>query len=132
MQFSLHATRRTPHGASGLVQAISTWLAKALRAPSGIVGLRESVVIQLRLCTKKKAVMRPAQYAFEAAQLVVFASGENVVALVFAGGDNYYCSTLLVFDVGDISSNDVYTHSVKWSLGVCSRIYHQTNDLVDL
>ena len=34
MQFTLHATRRTPHGASCLVQAMSTWLVKTRRAPS--------------------------------------------------------------------------------------------------
>ena len=34
MQFTLHATRRTPHGASRLVQAISAWLVKTRRAPS--------------------------------------------------------------------------------------------------
>ena len=34
MQFTLHATRRTPHGASLLVQAMSSWLVKTRRAPS--------------------------------------------------------------------------------------------------
>ena len=34
MQFTLHATRRTPHGASHLVQAMSAWLGKTRRAPS--------------------------------------------------------------------------------------------------
>ena len=34
MQFTLHATRRTPHGASRLVQAMSVWLVKSRRAPS--------------------------------------------------------------------------------------------------
>ena len=34
MQFTLHATRRTPHGASRLVQAMSAWLVKTRRAPS--------------------------------------------------------------------------------------------------
>ena len=34
MQFPLHATRRTPHGASRLVQAMSAWLVKTRRAPS--------------------------------------------------------------------------------------------------
>ena len=34
MQFILHATRRTPHGASRLVQAMSAWLVKTRRAPS--------------------------------------------------------------------------------------------------
>ena len=34
MQFTLHAPRRTPHGASRLVQAISAWLVKPRRAPS--------------------------------------------------------------------------------------------------
>ena len=33
MQFTLHATRRTPHGASRLGQAMSAWL-KTRRAPS--------------------------------------------------------------------------------------------------
>ena len=34
MQFTLRATRRTPHGASRLVQAMSVWLVKPRRAPS--------------------------------------------------------------------------------------------------
>ena len=34
MQFTLHAARRTPHGASRLVHAISAWLVKTRRAPS--------------------------------------------------------------------------------------------------
>ena len=34
MQFTLHATRRTPHGASRLVQAMSAWLVKTRCAPS--------------------------------------------------------------------------------------------------
>ena len=34
MQFTLHATRRTPHGASRLVQAMSAWLVKTRRGPS--------------------------------------------------------------------------------------------------
>ena len=34
MQFTLHATRRTPHRASRLVQAMSAWLVKTRRAPS--------------------------------------------------------------------------------------------------
>ena len=34
MQFTLHATRRTPHGASRMVQAMSSWLVKTRRAPS--------------------------------------------------------------------------------------------------
>ena len=33
MQLTLHATRRTPHGASRLVQAMSAWLVKTRRAP---------------------------------------------------------------------------------------------------
>ena len=33
MQFTLHAIRRTPHGASRLVQAMSAWLMKTRRAP---------------------------------------------------------------------------------------------------
>ena len=33
-QFILHATRRTPHGASHLVQAMFAWLVKTRRAPS--------------------------------------------------------------------------------------------------
>ena len=45
MQFTLHATRRTPRGASRLVQATSAWLVKTRRAPSlhsrhvGVYGL---------------------------------------------------------------------------------------------
>ena len=34
MQFTLHATRRTPHVAPRLVQAISAWSVKTRRAPS--------------------------------------------------------------------------------------------------
>ena len=34
MQFTLHATRRTPHGGSRLVQAMCAWLVKIRRAPS--------------------------------------------------------------------------------------------------
>ena len=34
MQFTLHATRRTPHGAWRLVQAMPAWLLKTRRAPS--------------------------------------------------------------------------------------------------
>ena len=34
MQLTLHATRRTPCGASRLVQAMSAWLVKTRRAPS--------------------------------------------------------------------------------------------------
>ena len=34
MQFTLHATRRTPHGESRLVQAMSAWLVETRRAPS--------------------------------------------------------------------------------------------------
>ena len=34
MQPALHATRRTPHGASRLVQAMPVWSAKIRRAPS--------------------------------------------------------------------------------------------------
>ena len=34
MQFTLHATRRTPHRASRLVQAMSAWSVKNRRAPS--------------------------------------------------------------------------------------------------
>ena len=35
MQFALHAIRRTPHGASRLELAMSAWLVKTRRAPSG-------------------------------------------------------------------------------------------------
>ena len=34
MQFTLRATRRTPHGAPRLVQAMSAWLVKTRRTPS--------------------------------------------------------------------------------------------------
>ena len=34
MQLTLHATRRTPHGASRLVLAMSAWSVKTRRAPS--------------------------------------------------------------------------------------------------
>ena len=52
MQFTLHATRRTPHGASRMVQAMSAWSTQCLpgwRKPDvlhpGIVGMRGSTVI---------------------------------------------------------------------------------------
>ena len=52
MQFTLHATRQTRHGASRLVQAMSAWLVKTRRAPSRhIVGMRWSMAIRLRPCT---------------------------------------------------------------------------------
>ena len=51
MRFTLHATRRTPHGASRLVQAMHAWLVKTRRAPSRIVGMRGPMVIRLRPCT---------------------------------------------------------------------------------
>ena len=35
MQFTFHAARQTPHGASRLVLAMSAWLMKTRRAPSG-------------------------------------------------------------------------------------------------
>ena len=34
IQFTFHATRRTPLGASRLVQAMSAWLVRTRRAPS--------------------------------------------------------------------------------------------------
>ena len=34
MQFTIHATRRTPHGASRLVHAMSAWLVNIRRVPS--------------------------------------------------------------------------------------------------
>ena len=34
MQFTLHTTRRKPHGASRLVQTMPAWVVKTLRAPS--------------------------------------------------------------------------------------------------
>ena len=34
MQLTLHVTRRTPHGGSRLVLAMSVWSVKTLRAPS--------------------------------------------------------------------------------------------------
>ena len=51
-QLALHATRRTPHGASRLVQALFAWLVKkpdVLRP--GIEGMRGSRVMRLRPCT---------------------------------------------------------------------------------
>ena len=47
MQFTLHASRRTPHGASRLVQAMSAWLVKLDVLRPGIVGMRGSIVIML-------------------------------------------------------------------------------------
>ena len=50
MKLTFHATRRTPHGASRLVQGMSAWLVKTRRAPSQHVGMRGSTVIRLRPC----------------------------------------------------------------------------------
>ena len=47
---TLHATRRTPHGASRLVQAISAWSVKPDVLRPGIVGLRVSTAIRLQPC----------------------------------------------------------------------------------
>ena len=44
MQFTLHATRRTPRGVSRLVQAMPAWMVKTRRAPSGIVETRGYMV----------------------------------------------------------------------------------------
>ena len=47
MQLTLHATRRTPHGASRLVQAMSAWSAKTRHAPSRQCSdMRGSMVIR--------------------------------------------------------------------------------------
>ena len=48
MQFTLHATCRTPHGASRLVQATSAWLVKTHVHRPGIVRMRGSVVVRPR------------------------------------------------------------------------------------
>ena len=53
MQLTLHATRRTPHGASRLVQAMSAWSVKTRHAPCrhcGVVGMRGSMVMRPRPC----------------------------------------------------------------------------------
>ena len=64
MQPTLHATRRTPHGAaSRLVQAISAWPMKTRRAPAraGIVGMLGAVVMRLRPCETKSTRPRAHQ-----------------------------------------------------------------------
>ena len=53
MQFTLHATRRAPHGASRLVQAMSAWSVKTRRLRPGIVGMQGSMVIRLRPCINR-------------------------------------------------------------------------------
>ena len=51
MQLTLHATRPTPHGASCLVQATSSWSVKTRDVfRPGIVGMREYMAIRLRPC----------------------------------------------------------------------------------
>ena len=50
LQVTHHATCPTPHGASHLVQAMSTWSVKVRRVPFGNVGIRGSVVIRLHSC----------------------------------------------------------------------------------
>ena len=42
MQLTLHATRRTPHGASRLVQPMSAWWGRSVPALKGCEGLRVS------------------------------------------------------------------------------------------
>ena len=51
MHFTPHATRRAPHGASRLVQAMSAWLTKPDVLRPGIVGLRGSMVTPPGPCT---------------------------------------------------------------------------------
>ena len=53
MQFTLHATRRTPHGASRLVQAMSAWWRNPDVLRPGIVEIRGSMVTRLRPCTNR-------------------------------------------------------------------------------
>ena len=54
MELTLHATRRTPHGASRLVLAMSAWSVKTRHMlRPGIVGMRGSIVIRLRPWMKK-------------------------------------------------------------------------------
>ena len=52
MPLTLHATRQTPHGAPCLVRTMSTWSLKSDMLRPGIVGMRGSMVIRLRLCMK--------------------------------------------------------------------------------
>ena len=64
MQFTLHATRRTPHGTSRLVQEISAsgWCKPDVLRP-GIVGMQGFMGIRLRPCTNlvphRHAIYRP-------------------------------------------------------------------------
>ena len=71
MQFTFHATRRTPHGASRLVQAISAWLMKTRRTPSRqsrdarVYGHTNTAMHKLstrRPPTKKPALFPPPLY----------------------------------------------------------------------
>ena len=50
MQLTLRATRRTPHGASCLVQATSAWSVKTRRAPFRHCRDARVMVVRLRLC----------------------------------------------------------------------------------
>ena len=46
MQLTLHATRRTPHGSSRLLHAMSAWSLKPDVLRPGIEGMRGSMVLQ--------------------------------------------------------------------------------------
>ena len=65
MQFALHATRRTPHGASRLVQAMSAWLVKTRRAPSrhsrdaSVYGHATMAMHKLSTCARGRGVNEP-------------------------------------------------------------------------
>ena len=50
VQLTLHATSPTPHGASRFVLAMSAWSVKPDVLRPGVVGMRGSMVIQLRPC----------------------------------------------------------------------------------
>ena len=58
-QLTHHATRRTPHGASHLVHAMFAGSKKADVPRPGIVGMRGSKVLRLRLRMKKVHSPRP-------------------------------------------------------------------------
>ena len=59
MQLSLNATRRTPHGASRLMLAMSVWSVKPDVLRPGIVGIRGSMIIRLRPCIIMSAPPSP-------------------------------------------------------------------------
>ena len=104
MQLTLHATRRTPHGASRLVQAMPAWSVKPRRAPSRhsrdarVYGHMTTAMHEYRVHPSPSGVLflpsRPLlpwrSYLYDVCQQHESSttSEEQVVALVMEKGDS--------------------------------------------